>query len=105
MYLQSKSDDKIQKFRKASDKCPTGIVHNVSLSSSKTEMNRKIIKRAGQVGNTLGERFEPTTRKIRYQAELQARRKKKSESWVDLVDDLQLLADKAYPDLEDTGLA
>ena len=49
----------------------------------------------------LQERFEPTTQKTRYQAELHARRKKKSESWADLADDLRLLADRAYSDLED----
>jgi dsDNA-binding SOS-regulon protein len=54
-----------------------------------------------EASKALGEHFEPTTRKTHYQAELQARRKKKSESWADLADDLRLLADKAYPDLED----
>ena len=48
----------------------------------------------------LKERFEPTTRRTRYQAELHTRRKKKSENWADLADDLRSLADKAYPDLE-----
>ena len=48
----------------------------------------------------LRERFEPATRKTRYQAEMQTRRKKKAESWVDLADDLRLIADKDYPDLE-----
>ena len=49
----------------------------------------------------LQERFEPNTQKTRYQAELHARRKKKSESSADLADDLRLLADRAYSDLED----
>lgn len=49
----------------------------------------------------LKERFEPKSQKTRYQAELQCRRKKKTESWPDLAEDLRLLADKAYPDLGD----
>jgi hypothetical protein len=32
--------------------------------------------------------------------ELQTRRKKKTETWADFADDLRLLADKAYPELE-----
>ena len=44
--------------------------------------------------------FEPTTRKPRYQAELQTRRKKKVESWADFADDLRRVADKTYPELE-----
>ena len=46
-------------------------------------------------------RFEPASRKTRYQAEFQARRKKASEGWADLADDLQSLVDKAYPSLQD----
>ena len=49
----------------------------------------------------LKERFEPATRKHRYQAELQARKKRKGESWADFADDLKSIADKAYPDLEE----
>ena len=49
----------------------------------------------------LKERFEPSSRKGRYQAELQARRKQKSEGWTDFADDLRLLADKAFPDLQE----
>ena len=49
----------------------------------------------------LKERFEPASRKTRYQAELQSRRKRKTESWADLADDLRRLANKAYPDLEE----
>ena len=49
----------------------------------------------------LKERFEPASQKTRYQAEMQARRKKGTESWADLAEDLRLLADKAYPDLEE----
>ncbi len=49
----------------------------------------------------LKERFEPVTRKHRYQAELQARKKRKGESWADFAEDLKSTADKAYPDLEE----
>ena len=49
----------------------------------------------------LKERFEPMTRKHRYQAELHTRRKRKGESWADFADDLKSIIDKAYPDLEE----
>ncbi len=49
----------------------------------------------------LKERFEPSIKKTRYQAELQTRRRRKNESWAELADKLRLLADKAYSDLED----
>ena len=49
----------------------------------------------------LKERFEPTCRKHRYQAELQTRRKLKGENWADFADDLKFLTDKSYPELED----
>ena len=48
----------------------------------------------------LTERFEPKSRKTRYQAEFQARKKKPSEGWADFADDLQSLAEKAYPTLQ-----
>ena len=49
----------------------------------------------------LKERFEPSSWKGRYQSELQARRKQKSESWTDFADDLRLLNDKVFPDLQE----
>ena len=51
----------------------------------------------------LKERFEPKSRKSRYQAELQSRRKKKTESWADFAEDLRHLADKAFPEFEETA--
>lgn len=45
-------------------------------------------------------RFEPESRKTRYQAEFQARRKKPSEGWADFAEDLQSLVEKAYPSLQ-----
>ena len=46
------------------------------------------------------DRFEPESRKGRYQAEFQTRRKKPSEGWADFAQDLQSLADKAFPHLQ-----
>ena len=48
----------------------------------------------------LRERFEPANKRELYVAEFQVRRKKKSEGWADIADDLRVLADKAYPELE-----
>ena len=49
----------------------------------------------------LQKRFEPPSRKHRYQAELQIRRKLKGETWADFADDLKSLTDKAYPELQE----
>ena len=43
----------------------------------------------------LKERYEPQSRKTRYQAEFQARRKKPNEGWADFAEDLQALIEKA----------
>ena len=51
----------------------------------------------------LQERFEPSSRKNRYQAESQTRRKRKTESWSDLAEDLRMMADNAYPDMEENA--
>ena len=51
--------------------------------------------------DALRARFEPESRYTRYQAEFQLRRKKATEGWADLADDLRGLADKAYPTLQD----
>ena len=53
-----------------------------------------------EASKALRECFEPTMKKTLYQAELQMRRKRKSENWADLADDFRSLADKAYPHLE-----
>ena len=47
----------------------------------------------------LKERFELSSQKSCYQAELRTRSKKSAETWADLAEDLRLIADKAYPDL------
>ena len=49
----------------------------------------------------LKERFEPDAMKELYVAEFQTRRKAKTEGWAEFADHLKLLADKAFPDLED----
>ena len=51
----------------------------------------------------LRERFEPKSRQSRYEAEFQTRRKRKSEGWADFAEDLKLLADKAFPDLQEAA--
>lgn len=49
----------------------------------------------------LRERFEPKSKRELYVAEFRARRKKKTEDWADYADELRVLADKAYSDLQD----
>ena len=44
--------------------------------------------------------FEPKSRMTHYQAEFETRKKKHSEGWADLAEDLLTLADKAFPDLQ-----
>ena len=46
-------------------------------------------------------RFEPQSRQERYKVEFQLRHRTKDESWLDFADNLKLLVDRAYPDLED----
>ena len=55
----------------------------------------------GNAKQSLQERFEPSCRKDRYQAELQTAKRKRDEGWADLADRLRVLAQKGYPDLED----
>ena len=55
------------------------------------------------VKKALQERFEPSCRKERYQAQFQTRKKKKEEGWADFADSLRMLVDKTYPDLEDNA--
>ena len=49
----------------------------------------------------LRERFDPPSKRELYKFELQCRVKRKTESWGDFGDDLRVLADKAYPELQD----
>ena len=49
----------------------------------------------------LKDRFEPESRRERYRAEFQVRRRRKEESWSDFGDNLKLLVDRAYPDLDE----
>ena len=61
---------------------------------------RRSLGRLQECEEGLQERFEPSCRKERYQAQFQTRNKKKEESWADFADSL---VDKAYPDLEDNA--
>ena len=49
----------------------------------------------------LKRRFEPDSKRELYTAEFQTRRKCKTESWPDFVEDLQKLADRAYSYLQE----
>ena len=42
----------------------------------------------------------PESRKDRYKAEFQNWRKKRTEPWADYAEDLRILVDRAYPQLE-----
>ena len=55
----------------------------------------------GATRDALRARVEPESKRTRYQAEFQARRKKAGEGWADFADDIRSLADKAYPDLQE----
>ena len=46
------------------------------------------------------DRFEPQSRKGKYQAEFQAQKKKQSEEWPNFAQDLQNVADKVFPHLQ-----
>ena len=47
------------------------------------------------------QRFKLASSKGLYKAEFQTRRKKKAEGWAEFVEDLKIIVDKAYPDLQD----
>ena len=47
--------------------------------------------------------FEPESKRELYMAELWTQMKKRNEDWAVYGEDLRQLADKAYPDLEDTA--
>jgi len=49
----------------------------------------------------LRKRFEPDSRRELYMAEFQTRARRHGESWEELADNIRLLADKAFPELED----
>ena len=55
---------------------------------------------ARQVKQAMKDRFEPQSRKGRYQAEFQSWRKKQSKGWADFAQDLQSLADKEFSPLQ-----
>ena len=49
----------------------------------------------------LQERFEPKCKRELYQTEFQTRRKQKTEGWAGYAEDLTILVDKAFPDLQE----
>ena len=51
----------------------------------------------------LEQRFEPASRQHLFASEFQARRKRRNEGWADFGEDLRLLANKAFPDLDDAA--
>ena len=51
----------------------------------------------------LKDRFEPSSRREMYLAELPLKKKKHSESWGDFADDLRTLVERAYPNLDSTA--
>ena len=53
-----------------------------------------------QAKKALKKRFEPESRKTLYIAELQTRRRRKGKDWAMFGEELKLIAEKAYPDLE-----
>jgi len=66
----------------------------VALTRAKAESYKR-------VKEALQERFEPSSKKELYKIKLQSRMKKPVESWGDFADDLCVLADRAYPELQE----
>ena len=86
-------DDQKLKFLKV---CMTGQAQKAFQHlNGDIQANYSEVKRAPRA------RFEPQSKKIRYQVEFQSRRKKKTENWADFAEDLRTLTDKAFPELED----
>ena len=54
----------------------------------------------GQTMKALKKRFEPESKQSLYMAELNSKKKRTSEDWAAFGEDLRVLAEKAYPDLE-----
>ena len=49
----------------------------------------------------LKERFEPDSKKELYLSEFSTRKRKSGEGWAEYADELRMLADRAFPDLEE----
>ena len=49
----------------------------------------------------LRERFEPDSKRELYKVQFESRRKKSEESWADFSDDLMVLVNKAFPNLQE----
>ena len=57
----------------------------------------------GTAKAALRKRFEPDSRREVYMAEFHTRKRHPGERWEELADNIRLLADKAFPDLDDKG--
>ena len=57
--------------------------------------------RYGLCKKGLRERFKPASKKELYQAEFHVRRKRRTEEWAAFAEDLKILADRAFPDLQE----
>ena len=55
----------------------------------------------GGAKDALRKRFEPDSKQEMYAAAFHARKRRPSEPWGNLADDLRLLADHAFPELQD----
>ena len=64
-------------------------------SPEESKRNYNLVKTA------LRNRFEPDSHKDLYAAEFQTRRKRRDETWGDLADNLRILVERAFPDLDE----
>ena len=70
---------------------------------------RTVFQRLPQTGRAsfeeakkaLRKRYEPESKRELYSAELQSRKKLRTEGWAEFVEDLKTLTERAYPDLQD----
>eukprot|EP00731_Ephydatia_muelleri_P007396 Em0003g1644a len=71
---------------------------------AKTAWNRLLDETKGDFQaamDALRNRFEPSSKRERYAAEFRLRKRKNGEQWGDFADQLQCLADKAFPTLSE----
>ncbi|KAL5460388.1 hypothetical protein EMCRGX_G033834 [Ephydatia muelleri] len=78
------------KVRRLTDRAQTAFKRLPQSTKEKFEDAVKALK----------ERFEPTSKRELYTAEFQVRRKERKQDWADFAQDLRMLADKAFPDLQ-----
>ena len=51
--------------------------------------------------HALGNRFKPESTRELYSAQFQAKKRRPDDSWADFADSLKLLADRAFPELQE----